>query len=933
MERFLDRIWFADSETFAQDNLWVFNKYTEPNVWKVFHNDNEGIHNFIVDNSPILAGYNIKGYDLHILKGNLLGYEPWALKEINDWIIKEGNSPWEYPFEKWVETPSILELMHDIVPRKSLKEIEGNLGMDITESTISFDDPRKWDEEMFQEILFYCKADVSALRPIFEIRKDYLQTKLNLADMCDLEPIKTFSMTNANVVAKFVGAVRFTPPENEIYKFPKYMTDERLSYISPDIIHFYNTMESKYNPDGTINEEASSSFKTVIANCPHKLGFGGLHGALECYYEESSEQRIILNFDAFSFYPSIMLLNNRLSRAVTNRSRVVEVYEQRKDSKFNPNSNIPHELILTIKLILNTLYGISGAKFNDCYDPLMLKSVCVDGQITLIYLIMCLSVIDSYKCIQSNTDGVMFSIDRKDYDKAINIIKTFEAITGFIMEEDRISKVVQRDVNNYLVVFENGKVKTKGGLFSPLSDKFKGNSLGIVALAIKDYFINNTPVEETIHACNDVEQYQMIAKAGSTYDAVIQYFEDNTWEEVHRVNRIFAAKDSIGRDIKKIKLTREKCYDKFLKVKYGDRAMKSRPNYKYVGFDEEKGKHHYTVDRELFKDNSYILKADKISNCPSCNIIVNNGKISIDMIDKEWYINLTNKEILKFKGENSMKKNKEETVIMMADGTEMELITEPKEDDDENVEDNVTENENIILKNENDVNPIVTLLKKIHKMRCIIADYQLQNDGYNSVQRYEYAKAWQYKAMLNKACIEAGVEFFVELDHIEHIELKSSEKMQLIRIVGKIRLMDIDTGACKTFKMFADGADSLDKGIYKAETMLIKSFVQMNFLRGNDDNDLENLPNNPSEVTITTSSGNSKQREAATEQVIGFSQKASTEMLDKIVELVLKIREVEPEYKTDGSLESVNDGTISKVDATMLLNEIEEHIDDLALPF
>ena len=74
-----------------------------------------------------------------------------------------------------------MDLILDIVPRKSLKEIEGNLGLDITETTIDFNDKRKWTKKMFEEILYYCKADVSALRPLYEMRKNYIQTKIDIA--------------------------------------------------------------------------------------------------------------------------------------------------------------------------------------------------------------------------------------------------------------------------------------------------------------------------------------------------------------------------------------------------------------------------------------------------------------------------------------------------------------------------------------------------------------------------------------------------------------------------------------------------------------------------------------------------------------------------------------------------------------------------------
>lgn len=937
MKQFLDRLWLCDSETFAQDNLWVFNKFTDESKWISIHNDNRSIKEFIENEDPILVGYNIKGYDLHILKGNLLDYDPFALKEINDWIIVDKESPWDYPFGRYVDTPPICDLMLDIVPRKSLKEIEGNLGLDITETTVEFDNPNAWNKQMFDEVLYYCKADVAALRPLLEARMSYLQTKIDLARQITdpkFSVTKALAMTNAQLVAKYVEAEPIEIDDTEKYELPSYMTEDRLDVIPQDITHFYRTMESKYNRDGTINEDASSSYEPIIANCPHKLGFGGLHGALPNYVEYASADRIILNYDAFSYYPSIMLNNDRLSRAVRNVRRVIDAYDRRKDSKFNPKTTVSKDDIKTLKLILNTLYGTSGAKFNPCYDPLMLKSVCVDGQISLIYLIEVLNAfVTSYKHIQSNTDGIMFSIDKSEYEVTINIIKAFESVTGFIMEEDRISKVIQRDVNNYIVEFENGKVKTKGGLFAAISkETFEANSLKIVSEAIVDYFLHDIPIEKTINKCDDVLKFQMIAKSGSTYDAVMQN-TDKGWVKCQRVNRIFASKDTSSSKVYKIKLTDEKYQRKHLKKKYGERAMSTRPNYHYVG--EEDGKHVYDVEREAFpfKDGMYILRKDTVSNCPSNAKISNDLKISIDEIDKEWYINYTNKEILAFVNQKEDRMSEKEKAAVAEEVKVKEEVTE----EEINVPEKVVEEPKLEcteppmtiesfgeIRNQD----YISFLKKKHQMRKIISEYQLQNDGYNTAQKFEYAKAWQYKTMLNKACLEVGMEFDVELlphGGVERVEIRSSEKMDLTKIKGIVSLTDIDTGYMSNTMMYAEGADGLDKGLYKAETMLIKSYVQMNFLRGNDDNDVESDSTTVTQQTNTVPTVN---REEAKEAVISSEQKASEETLNKIVELVLKIRENDPEYRTDGSLYKVNSGEITQVEAVMLLNEIEEDVED-----
>lgn len=43
------------------------------------------------------------------------------------------------------------------------------------------------------------------------------------------------------------------------------------------------------------------------------------------------------------------------------------------------------------------------------------------------------------------------------------------------------------------------------------------NSCVIVATALKEFFVNGTPVEDTINSCDDIFQFQIIAKAGAKY--------------------------------------------------------------------------------------------------------------------------------------------------------------------------------------------------------------------------------------------------------------------------------------------------------------------------------------------------------------------------------------------------------------------------------
>ena len=163
----LDRLWGYDFEVTKYDWLLVLKDYRNRNRI-VFHNAvPNDLQNFIDTYNPIMMGYNNNGYDKYIFKAILSGYTPEEVKQVNDHIIGGGNG-WELDLG-YMEIPTQVDLINCIIPRKSLKELEGNLRMNITESTVDFDIDHKWTKQEYDEMLYYCDHDVDALFPILDI--------------------------------------------------------------------------------------------------------------------------------------------------------------------------------------------------------------------------------------------------------------------------------------------------------------------------------------------------------------------------------------------------------------------------------------------------------------------------------------------------------------------------------------------------------------------------------------------------------------------------------------------------------------------------------------------------------------------------------------------------------------------------------------------
>ena len=68
------------------------------------------------------------------------------------------------------------------------------------------------------------------------------------------------------------------------------------------------------------------------------------------------------------------------------------------------------------------------------------------------------------------------------------------------------------------------------------------NSCVIVATALKEFFVNGTPVEDTINSCDDIFQFQIIAKAGAKYREAY-HVVDGEKQSVQKVNRVYATAD------------------------------------------------------------------------------------------------------------------------------------------------------------------------------------------------------------------------------------------------------------------------------------------------------------------------------------------------------------------------------------------------------
>ena len=233
---------------------------------------------------------------------------------------------------------------------------------------------------------------------------------------------------------------------------------------------------------------------------------------------------------------------------------------------------------------------------SDIFDPRRMREVCINGQLMILQLIEDVCEVCDCTLVQSNTDGVVFKVKNEDWDTLDKIVKTWEQRTRMTMEYDYTNAIYQRDVNNYIAIFDNGKIERKGGAVKEA--KVTDNDLPVVADAVVEYFVNGVDPAEYISKESDMMRYMKTYKLSYKYDGAMH----NDVVLTDKVYRVFASLDENDGIVYKFKT----------------------------------GKN-----------------PEKFANCPEHAKIVNTniqGKKVPEWLDKQFYIDMTWDRINSFKG-------------------------------------------------------------------------------------------------------------------------------------------------------------------------------------------------------------------------------------------------------------------------------------------
>jgi hypothetical protein len=249
----------------------------------------------------------------------------------------------------------------------------------------------------------------------------------------------------------------------------------------------------------------------------YTIATGGLHSnEIPSVYVENSDS-IIVDRDVASYYPNMIrslkvcqkhlipkawfriadtIVDERLEHKHLAKDKSLDVMERDKHAT----------AAACLKIVANAgIFGKMGSEKSFLCDKKAMYQVTINGQLFLLMLIEKLELAGIH-VISANTDGIVTIVPRELEQTADDICHWWEKHLGLELEFTYYTKYVTEGVNSYLTVKRGGSSKFKGRMNPKmfLEDLSKGYNSPIVAKCVTEYFINGTPVMETLRNAKSI---------------------------------------------------------------------------------------------------------------------------------------------------------------------------------------------------------------------------------------------------------------------------------------------------------------------------------------------------------------------------------------------------------------------------------------------
>jgi hypothetical protein len=445
-----------------------FRYYFEISEWR---NDSRQLIEW-VRTLDTMYGFNNLGFDYPVLHTLIrMGKsDAYTVYEKAQQIIQSEDrfANMIYPSDRVVKQIDLFKIHHfdNKARTTNLKALEFNMRMDNI-SDLPFPVGSSLTQEQVAVLRDYCFHDVAAteqfrLASLDQIRFREELTRKHGRDFMNHNDTKIgaeifqMELEKVGVQCYDYGANGRQPRQTERDFIP--LKECVPQWINFNIPEFQRIKEFFSSQNVT---ETKGVFKDVVARVggiDFAYGSGGLHASVENKSFIADDDWMIYDVDVTSLYPSIAIEHGHYPEHLG--PRFVEVYHDLRTQRIGYKKGSAENAML--KLALNGVYGKSNDKFSIFYDPFFTMKITLGGQMMISLLAERLLSVPDLHIIQVNTDGITVKMKRAVKPAVDAVCQQWEQETRLTLESVEYSKMVIRDVNNYIALKTNGEVKRKG---------------------------------------------------------------------------------------------------------------------------------------------------------------------------------------------------------------------------------------------------------------------------------------------------------------------------------------------------------------------------------------------------------------------------------------------------------------------------------------
>jgi len=453
-----DDVLIFDVETTSLDTASAVMKFFgafsfKYNQYYFFTNEHHKEIQDLINGHRVVVGYNSRNYDISVMENDINKYnfeykiridlmrvlfQPETRKSVRESIIKVQG-----------------KVLKDVIQNHKLKTIAQALSLSVQKGDIDYNifKQESWSKEESQEILKYLYADVKITKELFEyMYKEFL-------------PMKSL----------------MSPDDQRKYNWYRTSTG---SYTYK-VICYQAGLEEEYGEHsgkkqyegGYVAEPAGETFRGDIylldfsSAYPHSFLMGNLysHGCKCCSDEEK--------WSGNELFP---VTGRYCTKGPGKIEQVIKrLYLQRLEYKKN---NDPREF--AIKVLINTLYGISGSSVFKSVYSLNTASDCTLIARQMIKLARDMFEKAGYQLIYTDTDSIFLLDPFKDKTRMLNIrdslIQTIKTNVPF--PQDTFDMTIDAEIKRIWFFKDyNGDFKKKNYVYiTKKDDKIKIKGLPII---------------------------------------------------------------------------------------------------------------------------------------------------------------------------------------------------------------------------------------------------------------------------------------------------------------------------------------------------------------------------------------------------------------------------------------------------------------------